>query len=36
MKRLEIPAEKARLTEVTDFVLGFAEKLGFEKKSFFS
>lgn len=35
MKRLEIPAEKARLTEVTDFVLGFAEKLGFEKKELF-
>ena len=32
MKSLEIPAEKARLKEVTGFVLDFAEKLGFDKK----
>ena len=35
MKSLEIPAEKARLTEVLDFVLGFAEELGFEEKELF-
>ena len=35
MKRLEIPAEKARLTEVIGFVLDYAEKLGFEKKELF-
>ena len=35
MKSLEIPAEKARLGEVTDFVLGFAEELGFGKKELF-
>ena len=35
MKSLEIPAEKARLKEVTGFVLDFAEKLGFDKKELF-
>lgn len=35
MKSLEIPAEKARLTEVLDFVLGYAKELGFEKKELF-
>lgn len=35
MKSLEIPAEKTRLIDVIDFVLGFAEKLGFEKKELF-
>ena len=35
MKSLEIPAEKARLKEVIDFVLDFAEKLGFDKKELF-
>lgn len=35
MKRLEIPAEKARLDEVVDFVLDFAKELGFEKKELF-
>lgn len=35
MKSLEIPAEKARLAEVNDFVLGFAEQLGFGKKELF-
>ncbi len=35
MKSLEIPAEKTRLAEVIDFVLGFAEKLGFGKKELF-
>ena len=35
MISLEIPAEKARLTEVLDFVLGFAEKIGFGKKELF-
>lgn len=35
MKSLEIPAEKARLSEALDFVLDFAEKLGFEKKELF-
>lgn len=35
MKRLEIPAEKARLSEVLDFVLGFAEELGFGKAVLF-
>jgi anti-sigma regulatory factor (Ser/Thr protein kinase) len=35
MKRLEIPAEKARLTEVLDFVLGYAKELGFEKEELF-
>ena len=35
MKSLEIPAEKTRLSEVIDFVLDFAEKLGFEKKELF-
>ena len=35
MKSIEIPAEKARLGEVTDFVLGFAKNLGFEKKELF-
>ena len=35
MKSLEIPAEKAKLGEVTDFVLGFAKNLGFEKKELF-
>ena len=35
MKSLEIPAEKARLAEVIDFVIGFAEKLGFGKKELF-
>ena len=35
MKRLEIPAEKARLTEVLDFVLGFSEELGFGKMELF-
>ena len=35
MKRLEIPAEKGRLNEVVDFVLDFAEELGFEKKELF-
>lgn len=35
MKRLEIPAEKARLTEVLNFVLGFSEELGFGKKELF-
>lgn len=35
MKSLEIPAEKSRLNEVIDFVLDFAEKLGFEKKELF-
>jgi anti-sigma regulatory factor (Ser/Thr protein kinase) len=35
MKSLEIPAEKARLIEVTDFVLDFAKELGFEKKELF-
>ncbi|HCA04318.1 MAG TPA: ATP-binding protein, partial [Ruminococcaceae bacterium] len=32
---MEIPAEKARLSEVSNFVLGFAKKLGFEKKELF-
>lgn len=35
MKSLEIPAEKARLSEALDFVLDFAEKLGFEKTELF-
>ncbi len=35
MRSLEIPAEKARLSEVSNFVLGFAKKLGFEKKELF-
>ena len=35
MKSLEIPAEKARLSEVLDFVLGFAEELGFGKTVLF-
>lgn len=35
MKSLEIPAEKARLSEALDFVLGFAKELGFEKKELF-
>ena len=35
MKRIEIPAEKARLTEVLDFVLAYAAQLGFEKKELF-
>ena len=35
MNSLEIPAEKSRLIEVTDFVLGFAEKFGFDKKELF-
>lgn len=35
MKSLEIPAEKARLGEVTDFVLDFAKKLGFKRKELF-
>ena len=35
MKCLEIPAEKARLTEVLDFVLDYARQLGFEKKELF-
>ena len=35
MKSLEIPAEKARLKEVIDFVLDFAEKLGLDKKELF-
>lgn len=35
MKRLEIPADKARLAEVIDFVLGYAQELGFEKKELF-
>ncbi len=35
MKSLEIPAEKARLTEVLDFVLDYAGRLGFEKKELF-
>ena len=36
MKRLEIPAEKSRLSEVVGFVLDFAKELGFEKKELFS
>ena len=35
MKSLEIPAEKARLKEVIDFVLDFAKELGFDKKELF-
>lgn len=35
MKSLEIPAEKARLGEVTGFVLDFAKNLGFKKKELF-
>ena len=35
MKSIEIPAEKARLAEVTDFVLDFAKNLGFRKKELF-
>ena len=35
MKSIEIPAEKARLGEVTDFVLDFAKDLGFKKKELF-
>ena len=35
MKSLEIPAEKDRLDEVIDFVLDFAEKLGFGKNELF-
>lgn len=35
MKSLEIPAEKTRLIEVTEFVLDFAKELGFEKKELF-
>lgn len=35
MKRLEIPAEKSRLDEVIDFVLGFAGELGFGKEELF-
>ena len=35
MKSIEIPAEKARLGEVTDFVLDFAKELGFKKKELF-
>ena len=35
MKSIEIPAEKARLGEVTDFVLDFAKVLGFKKKELF-
>ena len=35
MKRLEIPAEKARLSEAVDFVLDFAKELGFPKTELF-
>lgn len=35
MKSLVIPAEKARLDEVIDFVLDFAEKVGFGKTELF-
>lgn len=35
MKSLEIPAEKSRLVEVIEFVLGFAEELGFDKEELF-
>lgn len=35
MKRLEIPAEKARLSEAADFVLDYAKELGFEKAELF-
>lgn len=35
MKSLAIPAEKARLSEVLDFVLDYAKQLGFEKKELF-
>lgn len=35
MKSIEIPAEKAKLSEAVGFVLGFAEELGFDKKELF-
>lgn len=35
MKSIEIPAEKAKLSEAVGFVLGFAEELGFNKKELF-
>lgn len=35
MKTFEIPAERSRLREVNDFVLGFAEELGFSHAELF-
>ena len=35
MKSIEIPAEKARLSEIVDFVLDFAKELGFPKTELF-
>ena len=35
MKALEIPAERSRLSEVNDFVLDFAEELGFSHAELF-
>lgn len=35
MKSIEIPAEKAKLSEAVDFVLGVADELGFDKKEQF-